>query len=101
MAKRIGFWLGLLLLIAGAAAGLTELVTLMRGAHRTISIGSIWFSIHANSLVGFQALIEKRIAPALWPPIQYLLTLSAWLVLLPPGLLLTLFCRPTREILQT
>ena len=93
MAKRIGFWLGLLLLVAGAAAGLAELVMYLRGAHRVISSGSIWYSIHGNSLVGFQALIEKRLSPLLWPPIQWLLILPTWLVLIPPGLLLVLFCR--------
>ena len=51
-------------------------------------------ALHANSLVGFQALIEKGPLPWLWPPIQYVLTLPTWLLLVPPGLLLVVACRP-------
>jgi hypothetical protein len=81
--RAFGFWLGAILLAGGALAGLYELAT-----HATQSLGSIWFQIHANSLVGFQALIEKRISPMMWPPVQALLTWPAWLVLVPPGLVL-------------
>ena len=81
------------LLVAGAAAALAEFLATLQGAPSTLSVGAIWFRIHANSLVGFQALIEKGLTPALWPPIQWLLTLPAWLVLAPPGLLLVLLCR--------
>ena len=91
--RRFGHWLGVGLLVAGAAATVAELLTILQGAHATLSIGAIWYRIHANSLVGFQALIEKGVSPAVWPPIQWLLTLPAWLVLAPPGLLLVLLCR--------
>jgi hypothetical protein len=43
------------------------------------------------------ALIENGISPSLWPPIQWLLTLPTWLVLVPPGLLLVLLCRHNRR----
>jgi hypothetical protein len=92
--RRFGYWLGLGLLVAGAAAAVAELLTMLLGAPATLSIGTIWDRIHANSLVGFQALIENRITPLVWPPIQWLLTLPTWLVLVPPGLLLVLLCRP-------
>ena len=91
--RTVGFWLGVGLLIAGAAAGLAELLTYLQGAHATLSPGAIWFRIHANSLVGFQALIEKGPLPWLWPPIQYVLTLPTWALLVPPGLLLVALCR--------
>jgi hypothetical protein len=89
--RGFGFWLGVILLAGGALAGLYELAT-----HATQSLGSIWFQIHANSLVGFQALIEKRISPMVWPPIQALLIWPAWLVLIPPGLILALLCWPRK-----
>jgi hypothetical protein len=91
--RSFGYWLGVALLIAGAAAALADLVTVVRGAPTTFSPGAIWFHINANSLVGFQALIEKGPLPWLWPPIQELLTLPTWLILVPPGLLLVFICR--------
>jgi hypothetical protein len=91
--RKFGCWLGIGLLVAGAAAAVAEVLAMVLGAPATLSIGAIWFRIHANSLVGFQALIENGITPLVWPPIQWLLTLPAWLVLVPPGLLLMLLCR--------
>jgi hypothetical protein len=92
--RTVGYWLGVGLLIAGAAAGLAELLTSLQGAHSPLSPGAIWFRIHSNSLVGFQALIEKGPLPWLWPPIQYVLTLPTWWLLVPPGLILVVLCRP-------
>jgi len=91
--RTFGYWLGVVLLIAGAAAGLAELLTYLQGAPATLSPGAIWFRLHANSLVGFQALVEKGPLPWLWPPIQYLLTLPSWSLLVPPGLMLVVLCR--------
>jgi hypothetical protein len=91
--RKFGSWLGVGLLVAGGAVAVAELLTMLQGAPSTLSLGAIWFRIHANSLVGFQALIEKQLSPLVWPPIQWLLTLPAWLVLVPPGLLLALLCR--------
>jgi uncharacterized protein (DUF2062 family) len=91
--RKFGYWLGVGLLVAGGAVAVAEILTMVQGARSTLSIGAIWFRIHANSLVGFQALIEKQLLPTLWPPIQWLLTVPAWLVLAPPGLLLVLLCR--------
>jgi hypothetical protein len=89
--RRFGFWLGVALLTCGALAGLYELAT-----QAAQSLGSIWFLIHGNSLVGFQALVEKAISPAAWPPIQALLTWPAWVVLGTPGLVLVLLCWPRK-----
>jgi FtsH-binding integral membrane protein len=91
--RKFGYWLGVALLVAAGAAAVAELLTMLQGAPSRLSIGAIWFRIHGNSLVGFQALIENRLTPLLWPPMQWLLTLPAWLVLAPPGLLLVLLCR--------
>jgi hypothetical protein len=91
--RKFGYWLGVGLLVAGAAAAVAEFLATLQGAPATLSIGAMWFRIHANSLVGFQALIEKGVTPAVWAPIQWLLILPAWLVLAPPGLLLVLLCR--------
>jgi hypothetical protein len=91
--RSFGYWLGVGLLIAGSAAAVAELLTRLQGAPTTLSVGVIWFRLHANSLVGFQALIEKGLSPALWPPIQWLLAVPTWLLLVPPGLLLVLLCR--------
>jgi hypothetical protein len=91
--RSFGYGLGIGLLVAGAAAAVAEFLTMLQGAPSTLSLGAIWFRIHANSLVGFQALVEQGLTPALWPPIQWLLTLPAWLVLAPPGLVLVLLCR--------
>jgi hypothetical protein len=91
--RTICAWCGVILLVVGAAAALAELLTLVQGAPATLSPGAIWFRLHANSLVGFQALIEKGPLPWLWPPIQVMLTLSSWLLLLPAGLLLVFACR--------
>jgi hypothetical protein len=92
--REFGYWLGVGLLVAGGAAAVAELLTVLQGAPSTLSIGAIWFRIHANSLVGFQASIEKQLTPLFWPPIQWLLTLPTWLVLVPPGMLLVVLCRP-------
>ena len=91
--RRFCYWCGVGLLIAGAAVAVAELLTLVQGAPATLSPGAIWFRLHGNSLVGFQALVEKGPLPWLWPPIQYLLTLPSWLILVPPGLVLMLGCR--------
>jgi hypothetical protein len=61
--RKFGYWLGVGLLVAGAAAAVAELLTILQGAPSTLSIGAIWFRIHANSLVGFQSLIEHASYP--------------------------------------
>jgi hypothetical protein len=91
--RAVCTWFAVGLLVAGAAVAVAELLTVVQGAPATLSPGALWFRVHANSLVGFQALIEKGPLPALWPPVQYLLTLPTWLILVPPGLVLVLACR--------
>lgn len=95
--KRSGCILGAILLLLAAASALAEAVVGAEGARGMISLGWLWFQIHGNSLVGFQALIEKGVSPAAWPPIQSLLTWHLWLVLGVPGVLLALCCLGLRR----
>jgi hypothetical protein len=95
--RRYGCGLGVALLLLAVAGRLAEIMLLWRGAPTAISLGWLWFQIHANSLVGFQALIEKAVSPALWPPIQTLLTWPLWLALGIPGVLLALSCLGLRR----
>lgn len=92
--RRFGYILGIVLLLAGAAIALAELLTYVQGARSSLSAGAIWYRVHANSLVGFQSLVENGLSPAVWPPIQFVLQIPAWLLLVPPGLLLVFLCRP-------
>ena len=41
-----------------------------------VTIAEIWVQVDPNSLVGFGALVEQRIAPALWT--MWLLPLLQW-----------------------
>lgn len=96
--RRFGRALGFVLLVAAAATGFAQLLMIWAaGAYRPVSLGSIWFNLHANSLVGFQALIEKNLGSLAWAPIQFLLTQPAFLVLLVPGLVLVFGCRPRQR----
>jgi hypothetical protein len=92
--RRLGYGLGVVLLIVGAAIGLAELFTILQGSPSTLSLGAIWYRVHANSLVGFQARIEQGLSPAVWPPLQWLLTIPGWLILVPLGLVLLVACWP-------
>lgn len=87
--------LGIILLLAAGGCAVAELLHMTAGTgYRPVSLGSIWFNIHGNSLVGFQALIEKQVSPAVWGPIQFILEIPAWLILAPLGLVLAIACKP-------
>lgn len=92
--RRLGYGIGFVLLLLAAATLVAQLFSfLAQGGYQPIALGSIWYEVHANSLVGFQALIEQRVSPAVWPPIQWLLGLPAWLVLGVLGAVLFFACR--------
>lgn len=91
--KKFGYVLGVVLLVAGAAIAVAELLTMLQGAPSRLSVGAMWYRIHANSLVGFQGLIERGVSPVIWPPIQFVLTVPAWLLLILPGLVLVVLSR--------
>ena len=66
--------------------------------YRLISGGELWFMFDGNSLVGFQALIEKQIAPWLWSDIVLpVLRGPAWAIPLVPAALLLLLGRRRRR----
>ncbi|HET6469508.1 MAG TPA: hypothetical protein VFG43_14135 [Geminicoccaceae bacterium] len=92
--RRFGYGLGVMLVVFAAATGVAHLLAFLSGAAaQPVSLGSLWYGVHANSLVGFQGLIERGVSPALWPPILWLLLLPAWLTFGVPGLALVLLCR--------
>lgn len=93
--RQLGYVVGLgLLLIAGAALVAQLLSLWASSGYRPVSVGSMWYALDGNSLVGFQGLIERNLGSMVWAPIQFVLTVPAWISLAVPGALLTLFCRP-------
>ncbi|MCB1883920.1 MAG: hypothetical protein KDG89_07980 [Geminicoccaceae bacterium] len=89
--------IGFVLLIVAAATAVAQILYFVSGdPYRPVSIGSMWYAVDGNSLVGFQGLIEKNLGGMVWAPIQFLLTVPAWISLAVPGIVLVLLCR-TRE----
>ena len=86
---KFGCAIGFVLLLRAAASALAGVVIGTDVPHGTLSVGWLWFQLHGNSLVGFQALIEKGLGPQVWPPIQAVLAAPAWLVLGVPAPRLT------------
>ena len=81
----------LLLLTALAVFGHEVSRAAAGGGYRLIPGGELWARADANSLVGFQALIEKGVAPWLWSDIVLPVLLGpAWAIPLVPALLLLL-----------
>jgi hypothetical protein len=95
--RKLGCGIGAVLLVLAVAGGLVQVVMSLRGSGVPLSAGWLWFQIDGNSLVGFQALIEKRVSPALWTPIQTVLTWPVWLALGIPGPALALSCLALRR----
>ena len=87
-----------LLLIALAVFGHEVYNAVTAGGYRLISGGELWFMFDGNSLVGFQALIEKNVAPWLWSDIVLpVLRGPAWAIPLVPAALLLLIARRRRR----
>jgi hypothetical protein len=96
--RRLGYVIGLGLLIVAGATLVAQLLALWASdAYRPISIGSMWFSLHGNSLVGLQGVVERTLGTVVWTPIQFVLTVPAWISLTIPGALLAFFCRPRQR----
>lgn len=96
--RQLGYVIGLGFLIMAGAALVAQLMALWAsGTYRPISIGSMWFSLDGNSLVGFQGLVERSLGAVVWAPIQFVLTVPAWISLAVPGVLLAFFCRPRQR----
>lgn len=88
-----------LLLLAALGLFAYEIVgAISGGGYDLVAGGKLWAEIHANSLIGFQALIEKNISPWLWGEIVLPILLGpAWATAAVPGLLLALVCRKRRR----
>jgi hypothetical protein len=90
--------LGLTLLLLGAAAAVAEVLTLVAsGGASRVSLGSIWYALSANSLVGFQAAVERNLGELAGNVLIALLALPAWLVLGLLGLAARLLGRRERR----
>jgi len=102
--RRLGFILGLLLLLAAAGA-LGRDLWLWLGAEaadgagfRLHALGNLWAALHRESLLLLQPAIERHVAPWLWEDLVFpLLQAPAAIVLGLPGLLLLRLCRPRRS----
>jgi hypothetical protein len=93
--RRFGFGLGLVLAVIAAATLVAQVFSLLaHGGYVPVSLGSVWYSAHANSLVGLQALVENRLSPRAWPAVFWLLQLPAWLVTGVAGAAMLFACRP-------
>jgi len=87
----------ILLLAAIAAAGYEAFTAFEAGSWRSIALGEIWFKLHAASLNGAQAGIQRYISPFLWEPvITTVLLWPGWAVFGVPGAVLLWFCRSRR-----
>jgi hypothetical protein len=96
--RQLGYVIGWGLLLVAGATLVAQLFSLWAsGGYRPISIGSMWFSLDGNSLVGFQGLIERSLGAMVWAPIQFVLTVPAWISLAVPGAVLALLCRPRQR----
>lgn len=80
--RRLARALGLTLLLLGAAAAVAEVLTLVAsGGTSRVSLGTVWYALSANSLVGFQAAVERGLGELAGSLFRGLLALPAWLVL--------------------
>jgi hypothetical protein len=96
--RRLCRVLGFLLVLGGLALLGHEIAAWIgSGPYRLIPAGELWASLDANSLVGFQGVIE-RASPWLWATIVLpILTAPAWVIPLALGLLGLLVCRRRRR----
>jgi len=78
----------LLMAIALTLLARETYIWLDTGAWEILPAGELWFNIHKDSLLLVQPAIERYLDPALWDPIETLLTWPAWLVVGVPALLL-------------
>jgi len=90
--------LGLTLLLLGAAAAVGDVLSLLANGGRTrVSLGSVWYALSANSLVGFQAAVERNLGELAGSALLTLLALPLWIVLGLPGFACWLLARRERR----
>ncbi len=100
---RVLFYLGWVLLFMAFVGAAAEAIprSLPGGATLGgwfVSAYDLWYAARPGSLVVTQIQVEK-ISPVLWDPvIVALLALPAWLLFGVPGVLLTWFFRPHKEM---
>ncbi len=96
--RTLGFIVGCAFSSGAAGAVAFDIYRLARdGFYQSAAVGEVWADIHANSLVGFGALVERSISPEFWFDVLVpLLSLPVWLVLAVPGAALVALCRPRR-----
>lgn len=95
---RLASRLGLFFLVLGAAAAVAEVLTLVAsGGASRVSLGTIWYALAANSLVGFQAAVERSFGELGGAVLVTILALPAWLVFGLCGLALWLYGRGARR----
>lgn len=65
------------------------------------SVGYVWNSIHQDSLLKLQPLVERQVAPWVWQDVlqPYVLTQPAWAFLGVIGVLLMLIGRKKRRLI--
>lgn len=87
------------LLIAAALALLAREAYLwvVTGEWNVTTAYELWFNLHQNSLLWFQAAIERNLSVGFWNFIEMVLNGPGWLVLGIPGLLLALVRRGRRR----
>jgi hypothetical protein len=92
--KRVGYLAGAVLLLLAAATLVAQLLSVLaHHGYAPIGLSTIWYQVHAPSLQGLQAVVEKDLSPAIWPPVAWVLGLPAWLVLGVLGGVLFFACR--------
>ena len=91
--------LGWILVLAALGAVAYEVMEALRSnGWRMIALGEMWFKIHAPSLNGAQAGIQRYVAPWLWEPvITTILLWPGWAVFGVPGVLAAYLCRKRRR----
>ncbi len=96
----VGRILGWILIVAAVVALVVEIFgSIVAGSYQFLVLAQVWAWISTNSLVGFQALVEKSIDPWLWSSVILpVLITPAWIVLgIVGGLLAFLFRRRRRR----
>jgi hypothetical protein len=94
---RVIGWLLIVVVLGALGYEIHQWIVGEGSGYRFIAGGELWARASANTLVGFQALIEKQVAPWLWSDVILPILLApAWAIPAAPGLLLVLICQRRR-----
>ena len=90
--------LSVVALLVAVAAGIQDIMLSWSAQQLVITpLGKAWFNLHASSLNGLQAGIQRYLSPELWDPwIITLLQWPAWAVLIGFAFLLMLLTKMVR-----